>query len=555
MDISILSRVGDAIMDAKILVVDDEQAIRNLLVRYLTDAGYTCNTAENAESAKDVLRTQTFDLILCDLRMPGDSGLALIRYTKQHYPAMGRVMITGFGSPEIASEIMAVGVYGYLIKPLSKNVVLITVENALRLLRLDLSIRAHEVKLEQDISDRSEKLAAIMNNLNAGVVMFDRNKKIMEFNRQALLWFPHIALGGSVPCSLTSGCSADSEACRECPIAGTLNTAQTCEAVWTITTEQGERDFRLVASPIIDSAGSMYAGIAFYEDITEKMLLERDLRQAQKFEAVGQLAAGIAHEINTPIQYIGDNISFLQESFDDITKVLKTYGQHWQTLSENGGIPAAVEEAMSQEIETADLDYLFAEIPKTLEQSLDGVGRVKKIVLAMKDLSHPGNDEKTAVDINKILESTITVCRNEWKYVAEMETLFAPDLPLIPCFASEISQVFLNIIVNSAHAINDCTEGGAKGRGKISITTRKAEDRVQTLITDTGGGIPEAIQDRVFDPFFTTKARGKGTGQGLAIARRVVDKHQGVLFFESQKGVGTTFVIELPTVSADDVLL
>jgi two-component system, NtrC family, sensor kinase len=198
-------------------------------------------------------------------------------------------------------------------------------------------------------------------------------------------------------------------------------------------------------------------------------------------------------------------------------------------------------------VEAADIAYLWEEIPKTIDQSLEGVRRVEKIVRAMKDFSHPGSDEKTAVDINKILESTITVCRNEWKYVAEMETDFAPGLPLIPCFAGEVSQVFLNIIVNGAHAIGDVTEGGSKGKGKISIRTGTVENGVQIRISDTGGGIPTEIQERVFDHFFTTKALGKGTGQGLAIAHRVViDKHQGSLFFETEKGRGTTFVIELP---------
>lgn len=156
----------------------------------------------------------------------------------------------------------------------------------------------------------------------------------------------------------------------------------------------------------------------------------------------------------------------------------------------------------------------------------------------MKDFSHPGSDEKTEVDINKMLESTITVCRNEWKYVAEMETDFTPNLPLIPCFSGEFSQAFLNIIVNGAHAIGDIIEGGRKGKGTISIRTSMTENKnIQIRISDTGGGIPKEIQDRIFDTFFTTKVRGKGTGQGLAIARRVViDKHQGALFFETRNG-------------------
>jgi two-component system, NtrC family, sensor kinase len=386
-----------------------------------------------------------------------------------------------------------------------------------------------------------------MNNLNAGVVMFDPDMKIMELNRRMQQWFPDIAAGAITPCYHAFKCPRAEDICDDCPMAVTLRTGKPCEANKSLSTVQGEREFRIVTSPIIDKSGSVYAGIGLYEDVTEKMLLERDLRQAQKLETVGQLAAGIAHEINSPIQFVGDNISFLKDSFDDIAGVVNTYEHLWQELTERGAIPPEIDRKLSDAVEAADIPYLREEIPKTIAQSLDGVQRVEKIVRAMKDFSHPGSDEKTTVDINKMLESTITVCRNEWKYVADMDTEFAADLPLIPCFSGEISQAFLNIIVNGAHAIGDVTEGGNKGKGKISIQTSRNENGINIRISDTGGGIPQEIQDRVFEPFFTTKERGKGTGQGLAIARRVViDKHQGSLFFETEKDRGTTFVIELP---------
>ncbi len=536
-------------MGAKILIVDDEQAIRKLLTRYLEGAGYECHTAENVESAKEVLASKDFDLLLSDLKMPGDSGLELIRYAKKHYPQTGRVMVTGFGSPEIASEIMTVGVYGYIVKPVTRNVVLITVENALRHLRLDLHMHACVIEQEKKISRRTEKLTAIMNNLNVGVLMFDPDMKVVELNLKMQQWFPDIALGTEPPCYNVCKASQSENTGGGSTMGAIFQTGKTCEATRSVSTVKGEREFRIVTSPIIDKSGIVYAGIGLYEDVTEKMLLERDLLQAQKFEAVGQLAAGIAHEINSPIQFIGDNISFLKDSFADIAGVVDTYEHLWHILTENGAIPVEIGRELSEKLESADITYLWEEIPKTVDQSFDGVRRVEKIVRAMKDFSHPGNDEKTAVDINKMLESTITVCKNEWKYVAEMETDFTPDLPLVPCFSGEISQAFLNIIVNGAHAIGDITEGGSKGKGRISIRTTMTENKnIQIKISDTGGGIPKEIQDRIFDAFFTTKAKGKGTGQGLAIAHRaVIDKHQGALFFETEKGKGTTFVIELPT--------
>ncbi|MGD9949141.1 MAG: ATP-binding protein [Desulfobulbus sp.] len=536
-------------MDAKILIVDDELAIRNLLTRYFVDAGYECHGAESVESAKEALTSETFDLLLCDLKMPGGSGLELIRYTKKQYPSMGRIMITGYGSPERASEIMEVGVYGYIIKPVTRNVALITVENALRHLRLDLHMCAYKEELEKNIANRTEKLAVIMNNLSVGVVMLSPGMKILEMNKKMQRWFPDLAIEKGTFCYHVFNSPRGEGICEDCGMVETFQTGNVAERVKSILTGEGERDFRIVSSPIVDTDGTVYAGIALLEDITEKLFLEQDLRQTQKFEAVGQLAAGIAHEINSPLQFIGDNISFLKDSFTDLSRMLTIYNLLWQGLTERGVVSEEEGRKMAEEVENADVVYLCEEIPKTIAQSLDGVRRVEKIVRAMRDFSHPGNDEKTVVDINKILESTITVCKNEWKYVAEMETDFATDLPSVLCFAGEISQVFLNIIVNGAHAIGDVTEDGCEDKGTISIRTSKAESGIQIRISDTGGGIPEEIQDRIFEPFFTTKSRGKGTGQGLAIARRIVmDKHQGRLFFESEKGKGTTFVIELPAV-------
>ena len=204
-------------------------------------------------------------------------------------------------------------------------------------------------------------------------------------------------------------------------------------------------------------------------------------------------------------------------------------------------------EQLETEIEEADLEYLTEEVPVTINQSLDGVKRVDQIVKAMKDFSHPGEEEKISTDINKVIETTLTVCRNEWKYVAEVDTDLSPSLPPVPCFPGDISQVFLNIIVNAAHAISDITENGNNGLGKISISTQAENGYATILIKDTGGGIPKNIHNQVFNPFFTTKERGKGTGQGLAIAHRVVvKKHQGTLSFDSVKNQGTTFIIKLP---------
>jgi signal transduction histidine kinase len=259
-------------------------------------------------------------------------------------------------------------------------------------------------------------------------------------------------------------------------------------------------------------------------DISEVKQLQSQLAQAQKLESVGQLAAGVAHEINTPIQYIGDNAKFLEDAFRDLIEMREV------------------------EHRAEDFAYLKAEVPNAITQLSEGVNHVARIVRAMKEFSHPGPIEKTEVDINQAIESTILVSKHEWKFVAEITTDLDPDLPPVPCVAGEVNQVILNLIVNAAHAIAEVVKDSGR-KGRILISTRQKESVLEISIADTGAGIPEGIQSRIFDPFFTTKPVGKGTGQGLAIAHTViVQKHKGTLRFESEVGRGTTFLIELPLV-------
>lgn len=307
-----------------------------------------------------------------------------------------------------------------------------------------------------------------------------------------------------------------------------------------------------VSTPIFKD-GALNGAVISFDDITgrkqaesEQLMLEVQLRQAQKLEAIGQLATGIAHEINTPIQFIGDNARFLLEAFEDIEKLATIRDQVVEAAAE-GEVPdeiVAKARTMAKEI---DLEYLREEIPQAIQQSLEGIDRVTKIVRAMKEFSHVGEDEKSAADLNSAIQSTITISRNEWKYVAELETDLDPNLPLVPCLQGEFNQAILNIIVNAAHAIGDVVGDGSKGMGVIRICTRRDGDWAEIKISDTGAGIPEEVRSKIFDPFFTTKEVGKGTGQGLTIAYGVVvDKHAGTIEVKSKAGVGTTFIIRLP---------
>ncbi len=290
----------------------------------------------------------------------------------------------------------------------------------------------------------------------------------------------------------------------------------------------------------------MEYAVSFVRDVTQRKHLEQELSQSHKLEAVGQLAAGIAHEINTPVQFISDNTRFLQDAFRDMQSLCGAFHQMLEFGKCGRAAPAALVETAEGLLESVDYAYLSEEIPKAITQSLDGLEVVAKIVGAMKEFSHPGSQNKQAVDLNRALQNTATVCRNEWKYLAELETDLDPTLPLVPCHPSDLNQVFLNMIVNAAHAVHQ-VGGGEDKLGHIAISTRLDGDWVEIRFKDDGCGIPQEIREKIYDPFFTTKDVGKGSGQGLSIARSViVDKHAGMIRFETEVGRGTTFIIRLP---------
>ena len=305
-------------------------------------------------------------------------------------------------------------------------------------------------------------------------------------------------------------------------------------------------EYRVVgmSSFLVSDEGVHKGNLIIGTDLTENRALESQLVQAQKLESVGQLAAGVAHEINTPMQYLGDNLDFLEKKIgllppviNGLQKVLSSDGEERELALSN--LEVATTKIKAKKFVDDLLD--------AITDSRDGVNHVSKIVRAMKEFAHPGQEEKMPVDINRALESTIAVSTNEWKYVAEISSNFDETSPIVLAFPVELNQALLNILVNAAHAVSDMTEGGAKGKGKITVATKLLSDAVQVSITDSGAGIPDDIKARIFDPFFTTKEVGKGTGQGLSIAHSViVNKHGGRLLCESAPGEGATFLIQIP---------
>ncbi len=323
------------------------------------------------------------------------------------------------------------------------------------------------------------------------------------------------------------------------------------------TTSQGNLIYLLTSKvPLRNPQGEITGVLGTYMDITERKQAESEnerlqvqLSQAQKMEAIGHLAAGIAHEINTPSQYLASNIEFLSQSFEEMATLVNQVFQQADEERQQPDLGDGSFTRIAALKEQSDWQYLKEEIPKAIAQSQQGITKIKAIVLAMKEFSHPGGKDKQPTDVNRLIETTLTISASEWKYVAEIERHLNGQLPQIPCLANEMGQVFLVILVNAAQAIAEKLGHHSESeKGRIIVTSRSLGDEVEITFSDSGNGIPQKIQDKIYHPFFTTKEVGKGTGQGLAIAYDiVVNKHGGRIACTSNEGEGATFSILLPS--------
>ncbi len=279
-------------------------------------------------------------------------------------------------------------------------------------------------------------------------------------------------------------------------------------------------------------------------DVTEARRLVREMAQSQKLESVGRIAAGVAHEINTSVQFISDSVRFVRHALKDVPRALADYRALAADALSGKDVAAQARRAADTD-EAADVDYFLKNAPEALDRALDGIGRVGSIVRSMTEFAHPDARTKADVDINRAIKSTLNMARNEFKSVADIETDLG-EIPAVHCHAGDINQVFLNLLLNAAHAIADAVEGKGQ-KGRITVRTRAIGDYVEISISDTGDGIAETVRARIFEPFVTTKEVGRGTGQGLALSRGiVVEKLKGSLHFETETGKGTTFFVRLP---------
>jgi len=392
----------------------------------------------------------------------------------------------------------------------------------------------------------------VLGSISSILIEMDAERRVTTFNAHA-----EAAFGIAAADLLGTRLEAGSLPLEWEPLERAIRTClESCESVRVDEVDfarpDGTKGFiGLSLSPLAPAGGPSRGCLILARDITHYKSIEIELQRARKLESIGQLAAGVAHEINTPTQFISDNTLFLRDSFGDLADVFSTCLE--LAAAKRGGetSPERLDELIAKLLavtEATDIAYLREEIPNAIRESLGGLERVTRIVQAIKEFSHPGSSEKEPIDLNQALRSTLTVAGNEWKYVAEVELDLDPDLPLVSCLPGEISQVFLNVVVNAAQAIQEARQAkGSAAKGAIRIATRRVGGSVEVRISDTGTGIPKSVLGRIFDPFFTTKEVGRGTGQGLAISHAViVDKHGGSISAENNVGAGTTFVVTLP---------
>jgi two-component system NtrC family sensor kinase len=307
----------------------------------------------------------------------------------------------------------------------------------------------------------------------------------------------------------------------------------------------GKLYFSCHIGPIRDQ-DEIVGAVIIAQDVSDRRRAVDDLLTAQRMAAVGTLAAGIAHEINTPIQFVSDSLVFLREASQETFALIGALDGLYQRVADGLATGDALA-TCAQTTAATDIEYFRENVPPAFERCADGLNRVTTIIRSLKEFAHPSDREMSPVDLNRAILNTLTIARSEYKYVADIETHFG-ELPPVTCHVDEINQVVLNLVVNAAHAIQAVVQGSAD-KGRISLRTALADGAILIEVSDTGTGIPSDVMPRIFDPFFTTKEVGKGTGQGLAIARTIVREHHGGdIAVDTRLGEGTKFSIRLPIV-------
>ena len=563
---------ADAMHRARVLVLDDEDGIRNLTSQALAADQFEVSTARNGAEALALLETARYDVVLTDMRMSGLSGADLVRALRAADPDAEVVVMTGHATIETAVAAVRAGAYEYVEKPFRIRDMVTIVGRAVENGHLRGMVGLHEASRRMLRTTRGHDLIPRILQLVGTAARGDVVRLAVprvggegfEVHRGSpgeegppdarVATLTRDALEGGSPLCLPSNLDGPSHPLEEWGRAVVYPLVVSDRRIGSLSLWRRSRGLPFSTTEVRRGALlAVEAAMAIDSDALDRELHRRvreltDARTrlvaAERLASTGRLAAGIAHEINTPTQFVGDSVRFLRDALSAVGPLLDSYRKLHEAAVDAGFAPELVRDASRAE-EDADPAYLLDEVPKAIDRAIEGVGRIADIVRAMKEFAHPGRKEKSAADLNRALESTLTVARNEIKYVADVETDLG-SIPTVMCHLGDLNQVFLNLLVNAAHAIRDVV-GESGARGTITVATRHESDHVVVSITDTGCGIPEGVRDRVFEPFFTTKEVGTGTGQGLAIARSIVEeRHGGTIDFVTRVGTGTTFRVRLP---------
>ena len=519
----------------KILIIDDDPSLRSIMAMALRGSGFEILEAGDGAQGLDLARQHMPALVLSDVNMDGLDGYGFLKQLRAQDATsdIPVILMTGAAENDMRQS-MEKGADDYLPKPFNPGTLIAAVKTRLnRKEEIDHHLRDVQERLFAIVSSTSNLVAMLEHDTGRTVYLNPAGRDLLGIGRDEDV--SHLNLK---QCFSSGKLGEHFDEC--------IRRAES-QGRWTGECRMvGPNQKAFPMGLQLLAHRSENGHVTWLSMIGSDLTGTMQLRQAQKMEAIGRLAAGVAHEINTPTQYVGDNTQFLKNSFQSVAKVIAAHRAVFNA-AKSGPVSSELFQQVEQAEAESDLTYLLEQIPSAIDETLEGVDRVTKIVRAMKEFSHPGTSEKCPTNINKAIETTVTVARNEWRYVADLNLNLDAELPTVPCLASEFNQAILNLVVNAAHAIGEVVKKQPGEKGVITVQTRRDGEHVEVRIGDTGAGIPVSVRSHIFEPFFTTKPLGVGTGQGLSfVYSTVVQKHGGEITFETELGKGTTFIMRLP---------
>jgi len=568
----------------EILIVEDDIISRSILKNMLVEMGNTVIEAEGGEQAWNVLKSKKLKFVISDWMMPGLNGLDLCKKIRsepfKEYVYV--IMLTAKDGRSDLVEVFRAGADDYIPKPFDPEELRARVMTGLRVIDLETRHKA----IAHTLIESRNKLRIVVDSFEEEIVAVDRDMNIVSINKafaNRLQRTPETMIGLNCFDDTVAGNNFLGDAGIQSLLAGVFENGAGMKKLLTTKGDDGHTSCRQISLlPIWDESQNILQVVIVSRDITEERQKTEEIRrlneqllatsaqveaqnnelkntlkrlenaqaqmiQSEKMASIGQLAAGVAHEINNPTGFVSSNLKTLQDYQHDIARLIDKYhGLIAECESDrNDKIPESIRRYI-QELKSfeddIDIGYIMEDITDLISDCREGADRIKKTVSDLKDFAHPGEDKIQSLDINSGLESTLNVVGNEIKYKARVKTDFGP-IPEIKGYPQQLNQVFMNILVNAAQAIEK--------RGEIVVKTRHVDDHVEIMISDTGCGICRENLQKIFDPFFTTKDIGKGTGLGMNIAYNIVNKHNGSIEVHSEVGKGTTFSIKIPVRAFD----